>query len=104
MADWVKVATTDEVPPGEMKIVEVGGEEVVIANVDGDFAAFNNTCTHRGGPLGAGLLMGNVVECPFHGGRFNVRTGEAVSPAKMGTPVKTYTVQVDGKDIEIGTA
>src|SRR3989304_4106315 len=79
MADYVKVATVDEVPRGEMKIVEVNGEEVAIANLDGEFVAFSNACTHRGGPLGEGLLVGDVVECPFHGGQFNVRTGGVVS-------------------------
>ena len=103
MADYVKVATVDEVPRGEMKIVEVNGEEVAIANLDGEFVAFSNACTHRGGPLGEGLLMGDVVECPFHGGQFNVRTGEVVS-APPSEPVKTYAVQVDGNDIKVAPA
>ena len=100
MPDFVKVANLDEVPPGEMKIVELDGEEIVVANVDGGFFAFNNTCTHRGGPLGEGLLMGDVVECPFHGGQFNVRTGEVVS-APPEEPVQTYAVQVDGDEIKV---
>ena len=102
MPDFVKVATIDEVPPGEMKIVEVDGEEVAIANIDGDLRAFQNACTHRGGPLGEGLLMGEVVECPFHSGQFNARTGEVVSPPPT-EPLKTYAVQVDGSDIKIAT-
>jgi nitrite reductase/ring-hydroxylating ferredoxin subunit len=103
MADYVKVATVDEVPPGEMKIVELGGEEVVIANIGGEFVAFDNACTHRGGPLGEGLLIGDVVECPFHGGQFNTRTGAVVS-APPTEPVKTYAVQVDGDDITVARA
>ena len=100
MPDFVKVANLDEVPPGEMKIVEVDGEEIVVANVDGAIFAFNNTCTHRGGPLGEGLLMGDVVECPFHGGQFNVRTGEVVS-APPEEPVQTYAVQVEVDEIKV---
>ncbi|MDO8616250.1 MAG: non-heme iron oxygenase ferredoxin subunit [Dehalococcoidia bacterium] len=103
MADYVKVATVDEVPPGEMKIVEVGGEEVAIANVNGEFVAFSNTCTHRAGPLGEGLLVDDVVECPFHGGQFNVRTGDVVSPPPS-EPIKTYPVQVEGNDIKVAPA
>ncbi len=101
MPQFVKVASVSDVPPGEMKIVELDGEEVVLANVDGEFVAFNNECTHRAGPLGEGLLMGDVVECPFHGGQFNVKTGEVISPPPS-EPVKTYPVEVEGDDIKVG--
>jgi nitrite reductase/ring-hydroxylating ferredoxin subunit len=101
MAEYVTVASTSEIPPGEMKIVEVGGEEVAVANVDGEFCAFTKTCTHKGGPLGEGLLLpGGVVECPFHGGQFNVRTGEVVA-APPTEPIKTYAVQVEGDSIKV---
>ena len=103
MADFVRVASVDEVPPGEMKIVEVDGEEVVVANLGGQFVAFSNACTHRGGPLGEGILTDDVVECPFHGGQFNVRTGEVVSEPPS-EPIRTYQVQVDGDDIKVGSA
>ncbi|TMB95215.1 MAG: non-heme iron oxygenase ferredoxin subunit [Chloroflexi bacterium] len=100
MPDFVKVASVRDVPPGEMKIVELDGEEIAVANVNGEFFAFNNTCTHRGGPLGEGLLMGDTVECPFHGGQFNVRTGEVISPPPE-EPVQSYPVQVDGDDLKV---
>lgn len=100
MPDYVKVAAVGDVPPGEMIIVEAGGEEVVIANVDGEFCAFNNSCSHRGGPLGEGILTGEVVECPFHGGQFNIRTGEAVS-APPTEAVKTYPIQIEGDEIKV---
>jgi nitrite reductase/ring-hydroxylating ferredoxin subunit len=101
MAEFVRVAGVSDVPPGEMMIVEVGGEEVVVANLGGDFVAFQNACTHRAGPLGEGLLMDEVVECPFHGGQFNARTGEVISPPPQ-EPLKTYPVQVEGDDIKVG--
>jgi nitrite reductase/ring-hydroxylating ferredoxin subunit len=95
------VASTSDIPPGEMMIVDVNATEVAIANVDGEFCAFANTCTHRGGPLGEGLLLpGGIVECPFHGGRFNVRTGEVVA-APPTEPVQTYTVRVEGESIQV---
>ena len=100
MPDFKKVASASEVPAGEMTIVEVDGEEVAIANVDGEFFAFSNTCTHRGGPLGEGILTGDVVECPFHAGQFNVRTGAVVAPPPS-EPVQTYAVRVDGDDISV---
>lgn|SRR5574341_1497718 len=100
MADFKKVASASEIPSGEMLVVEVGDIEVAIANVGGEFFAFPNTCTHRGGPLGEGILMGDVVECPWHGGQFNVRTG-AVVAGPPPEPVQTYAVQVEGDDISV---
>ena len=100
MADFVKVAGVAELPPGEMKIVELDGQDIAIANVDGQFFAFANDCTHRQGPLGEGILMGEVVECPFHGGQLNVRTGEVVA-APPSAPVQTYAVRLVGDDIEV---
>ena len=100
MADFVKVANASEIPPGEMKIVEMDGQDVVVANVNGQFFAFANDCTHRGGPLGEGILMDEIVECPFHGGQFNVRTGEVVA-APPSEPVPTFAVRVEGDDISV---
>ena len=100
MAEFVRVAGVGDVPPGEMMTVEVDGAEIVIANLDGDFVAFQNECTHRGGPLGEGLLENGVVECPFHAGQFDVRTGAVVSPPPS-EAIKTYPVRVDGDDIKI---
>ena len=100
MGDFTRVATTNDIPPGEMMIVEVDGVEVAIANVDGEYFAFNNSCTHRGGPLGEGILTGDVVECPFHAGQFNVRTGQVVAQPPV-DPVQTYPVQIEGEEIRV---
>ena len=101
MPEFVTVASTNDIPAGEMMIVDVNGVEVAIANVDGEWVAFANSCTHKGGPLGEGLLLpGGVVECPFHGGQFNVRTGDVVA-APPTEPVATYQVQVEGDLIRI---
>ena len=100
MAEFVRVAGRGDVPAGEMLIVEIEGEEIVLANVDGQIYAFGNGCTHRGGPLGEGLLEGDEVECPFHQGRFNVKTGEAVQEPPT-EPVPTYQVQLDGDDVKV---
>lgn len=95
-----KVATKDEIPDGEMKIVELEDQEIVVANVGGKFVAFQNECTHRQGPLGEGIIEGNVVECPWHAGQFNVETGEVVS-SPPDSPIKMFPVQVEGDDISI---
>ena len=100
MAEFVRVASLADVPPGEMHAVELDGDPVVLANVDGQIFAFAGECTHRGGPLGDGTLEGDVVICPWHGGQFNVRTGQVVGPPPESS-VAAYQVQVDGTDIKI---
>ena len=100
MAEFVRVAGVSDVAAGEMLIVEVEGEEIVLANVDGEIYAFGGECTHKGGPLGEGLLEGDEVECPFHQGRFNVKTGEAVQEPPT-DPIPTYQVQLNGDDIMV---
>ncbi len=103
MPEFVKVASASDIPPGEMLIVEVDGQEIAVANLGGDFVAFQNECTHRQGPLGEGILTGEVVECPFHAGQFNVRTGEVVAPPPS-EPIKTYPVQLEGDDIKVAAS
>ncbi len=100
MADFVKVASMKDVPAGEMLVVQVGADDVVLANVDGHIYAFGNECTHRGGPLGEGILEGDTVECPWHQGRFDVKTGEVID-APPDSPLPTYHVQVEGEEISI---
>ena len=64
MGSFRTVAKTSDIAPGAMKVVDLDGEEVVVANVDGVFFAFSNTCTHKGGPLAEGELAGETVTCP----------------------------------------
>lgn len=95
---FVEVARLDEVPPGRTKIVEIGDEEVALCNVDGEIYAIANVCTHDEGPLGQGYLLGDEIECPRHGARFNVRTGAVKTlPAIM--PLPTFEVRIEGEDI-----
>ncbi len=104
MADeFVKVASRGELTDGEMTVVTVGGEEVLLTNVGGEIFAISNDCTHSFGPLNAGSLDGDEVECPLHGSRFNVRTGEPTQgPALSGQ--KVFPVRVDGDDVLVGPA
>ena len=97
---FVKVAGVSEIPAGGMKMVTLGIEEVLIANVEGKFCAIGNACTHVGGPLAEGELSGKVVTCPWHGSQFDVTTGQVVGPpARLPEPVYELTVQ--GDDIMI---
>ena len=93
-----RVAATNELQPGEMKVVQVQGEEVCLVNLAGEFYAISDDCTHAGGPLHVGELEEEEVECPLHGSRFNVKTGEPTEPpASIG--VKVFEVRVEGEDI-----
>ncbi len=98
MSSFVKVARVEEIAPGEKKTVEVDGVEVVIVNVDGEFYAVEDVCTHDGGPLGDGELEGCQLICPRHGARFDVRTGKALTLPAF-EPVATFAVKVQDGDI-----
>ena len=100
MGQFVRVATTDEIPVGMGKYVDVDGEPIAIFHVDGAFYATSDVCTHEETSLSEGELEGEVVECPLHGARFNVRTGEVKSlPAVV--RLKTFPIRVVGDAIEV---
>jgi 3-phenylpropionate/trans-cinnamate dioxygenase ferredoxin component len=100
MADFVTAMKTKDVPPGMVKAVKIGGRSVVVCNVDGEYYAVDDICTHDGGPLGSGKLCDAQIECPRHGARFDVRSGRAVVlPAIL--PIGTHAVEVDGDDVKV---
>lgn len=102
---FTKVCKTSDVPAGKMKLVQIGDVKILVANVGGVFHAMANPCTHKGGDLSAGKLEGNVVTCPVHGSKFDVRTGKSVGGSKfmgMRSKVedsKTFEVKVEGDDV-----
>ena len=79
MAEFHKIARTDEVTPGEIKQYSVEDRPVGLCNVDGEFYAFEDICTHQFTYLSEGELVGGQVKCPLHGARFDVKSGAAVS-------------------------
>ena len=97
---YERVAARSDVPAGRVRVFEVGERSIALANVDGDFFAIDNLCTHDGGPLGEGTLAGDQVECPRHGARFDVRTG-AVRALPAVRPVRTYAVRLDGDEVSV---
>jgi nitrite reductase/ring-hydroxylating ferredoxin subunit len=101
--NWYAVAKTAELAPGEMMYVEVGKkyEPVCLINYDGDFYALNDCCTHEDASLSDGEISGDEIECPMHGGAFEIKTGlPAAMPVVV--PVKTYQVRVVDDDVQIG--
>ncbi len=100
MAAYVKVANTDDLQPGQAKLVTAGDQRVALFNVSGTCYAINDTCTHQGGPLSDGTLEDDVVTCPWHGARFCVRDGHVQGPPAPES-VMSYPVRVTDGSIEI---
>ena len=98
--EYVRVAAADDVPPGGVTTVAVAGRTIAIFNVDGTFCAVDDTCTHEYAPLSQGPRNGEIITCPKHGSRFNVRTGRVLSlPAVV--PVSMYPIKVEDGQISV---
>jgi nitrite reductase/ring-hydroxylating ferredoxin subunit len=97
-ADFIKVAKVAELPEGEMKVVF--NNLVVVAHAEGGFHAFGNVCPHAAGPIGEGFLEGCIVECPWHAGRWDVRTGKALTVLAT-ADIALFEVRIVDDDIEI---
>ena len=97
---FIEAISTDKVLPGKMVCVDVDGQRVLVANVDGVFYATDDTCTHEDASLSSGSLKGDLVKCPLHGSRFSLRTGEPLEdPAEE--PLRCYAVKVEGGSVFI---
>lgn len=102
MGEWVRLCAVSEAPkPGEVAEAEVKGVQVCLANVNGQLTALENTCPHRGGPLGQGWLEGECVVCPWHSWTFDTRTGQALPPDSGKVDVLPIKVQDDEVWIDI---
>lgn len=100
MDEWVDVASVEEIPPGECKAVDVDDRLLAVVNVDGEFHAIDNICTHEYAELSDGVILGDEIQCPLHGARFNVRSGEVTAPPAY-EPLRTYEVRVHGDRLQV---
>jgi nitrite reductase (NADH) small subunit len=98
----VRVASVGDVPAGQGLVVEVAGRSLALFNVDGTFYAIDNTCLHRGGPLGDGELEGRVVTCPWHAWRWDVATGVNVNNPAV--KVACFPVSVERGEVFVELA
>ncbi|HLF87387.1 MAG TPA: non-heme iron oxygenase ferredoxin subunit [Anaerolineales bacterium] len=100
--EFIPVAGVEDLPNGERMFIEIDHETMVIFNIAGQFFAIADVCSHDNGPLGDGDLEGeHQISCPRHGGKFDVRTGKALTfPAVEDIPA--YPVRVMNGEIEIG--
>ena len=94
----VRIGNARDVVDNEMRVFDVSGTRVNVANADGQLYAFDDTCTHMGCSLANGTLSGTTVTCACHGSQFDVTTGAVLrGPAQR--PVRSRAVQVDGEDL-----
>ena len=99
MSDFTWAAKANDIPSGEGRVYEVNGVAIALFNVDGTFHALDNTCIHRGGPLGDGICTDGTVTCPWHGWEYSMATGEC--KGMPGQSVDTYEVRIEGEDIHV---
>lgn len=99
MAEFLRVTGTADVAPGSGIVAEINGQSIAVFNQDGTFYAIDNTCVHRGGPLGEGEFDGDTVTCPWHSWQYSVKTGRCLT--NPSACVKTYEVTVEGSDIKV---
>ena len=93
MSDWKNVAATGEFGPGEYQAIDLDDTTVAVFNLDGEYFAIEDVCTHDFGALTGGCVEGDRVMCPRHGAWFDIRTGEALTPPAY-EPVATFPVRV----------
>lgn len=104
---FIHVADISEIETGKTKKVRVGDIEVLLVNVEGNFYAIDTLCTHYGGDLSEGKLEGNILTCPVHGAKFDVRDGKVFSPPSepLDRPdienLTSYPLRIENRDIFI---
>ena len=98
----IDLCSTADVAPGSALKVDTADLALAVFNVDGEFYVIDDNCTHGPGLLSEGFIEGDVIECPFHNGQFNIKTGAVVSPPCM-VPIKTYKTVVEGGRVLIET-
>lgn len=99
MSEFITVANTADIPSGQTKIVDVKGNPVAVANINGNFYAFLNVCPHRGGPVGEGEIEGTVITCPWHGWAFDVTT--CVNTMNPMAKLTKFDLKVENNEIKI---
>jgi nitrite reductase/ring-hydroxylating ferredoxin subunit len=97
---WVRVGPAAALPPGQSVSVDIDGSRIALFHEDGRYHAVDEACLHQGGPLSEGCVDRGVVTCPWHGWRYDLRSGERVD--RRGSPIGVYPVQLDDGWIAIG--
>lgn len=100
MSGWLTVASTNELAPGQWRVVDADGTRIAVFNVGGEYFALEDVCTHDGGELTGGSINGEEIVCPRHGARFCIRTGAALS-APAYEPTAKFPVRIVDGQIQV---
>ena len=101
MMDWIEVAPAGSLAPGEHVIVDVNGVDVAVFNIEGEYLAIQDACTHDGTEIASGVIEGGEIVCPRHGARFCLRSGKVLAPPAY-EDIDTYPVRVAEGRIQVG--
>ena len=97
------VAKTNEIKPNQIKQVSIDGKDIVVINIDGNYFAINDTCTHAGGSLSEGKVEGSIITCDWHGAQFDCKSGKLIKfPAKI-NDLESYSVVIESDTIFVET-
>ncbi|ADC72083.1 MULTISPECIES: non-heme iron oxygenase ferredoxin subunit [unclassified Thioalkalivibrio] len=102
MSEWIDVAPVDSIADGEHRLVDTAGTEVAIFNLDGEFFAVENLCTHEEVPIADGELDDDCITCPLHEAQFCLRTGEVMEPPAE-DPLTRFPTRVHGGMVQVGS-
>lgn len=100
MSDWTDVARADELAPGDYRVVDIDDALIAVFNIDGEYYAIEDVCTHDYETLTGGCIEGEEIVCPRHGARFNIKTGEALTPPAY-EPVATLPVRIEAGVVQV---
>jgi 3-phenylpropionate/trans-cinnamate dioxygenase ferredoxin component len=100
MSDWITVAKAGELAPGQWRVVDAEGAQIVVFNLEGEYFAIEDLCTHDGGQLTGGSIEGSEIVCPRHGARFCIRTGAALTAPAYEATAK-FPVRVENGEIQV---
>ena len=100
MSEWTNVAAASEIGPGDHRVVDIDEVAIAVFNLDGAYFAIEDVCTHDFGTLTGGCVEGGEIMCPRHGARFDIRTGEALTPPAY-EPVATFPVRIHDGIVQI---
>lgn len=103
MSHWIDVANVADFVPNSWRVISTDDTSILVFNLDGNFYAIENVCTHDGGPLSEGYLQGDEIVCPRHGAHFCVRTGAVTQPPAY-EDVATFEVCVAGGVVQVRDA
>lgn len=100
MSKWVSIGTPIEIANNECKIVEISYKNIAVFNLDGTFCAIEDNCPHQHMPIADGLVENGTITCPFHGAKFDLRTGQLLAPPACEN-LTTYPTRVVDGEVQI---